>query len=110
MTGSEWRWPSACGVTCAGGGRTGGLPIELRRKLEQRNDGHGGALGLRLTTGEHRGMPFSPKNAGEAFGVSDRQARRPLTRWEQAGAVEEQERYVLAVVAGSARIAETRTR
>jgi hypothetical protein len=55
-------------------------------------------------------MPFSPKNAGEAFGVSDRQARRPLTRWEQAGAVEEQERYVLAVVAGSARIAETRTR
>jgi hypothetical protein len=69
---------------------------------------------LRVIAAKHRGMPFSPKDAGEAFGVSDRQARRVLTQWEQAGAVEEQERgrYVLAgpVVEGAARIAETSTR
>jgi RecA-family ATPase len=35
---------------------------------------------------------FTAKDAGEAFGVTDRQARRILTQWEHAGAVVESER------------------
>jgi hypothetical protein len=65
---------------------------------------------LHLISGKRRGLPFTPKEAGEAFGVSDRQARRVLTQWEQVGAVSEFERgrYVLAgyIVEAAARIQE----
>ena len=51
---------------------------------------------------------FTAKDAGEAFGVTDRQARRILTQWEHAGAVVESERgrYVLenCVLEAAARI------
>ncbi len=69
---------------------------------------------LHLIAGKHRGMPFTPKDAGEAFGLTDRQARRILAQWEHVGSVEEQERgrYVLAghVVEAAARLQETVTR
>lgn len=47
---------------------------------------------LRVIAGKHRGIPFTTKEAGEAFGVTDRQARRILIQWEHVGAVEEFER------------------
>ncbi len=63
---------------------------------------------LRLIAGKHRAMPFTPKEAGEAFGVTDRQARRILTQWEHIDLVEEFERgrYLLAehVIEAAARI------
>lgn len=69
---------------------------------------------LRIIAGKHRGMPFTPKEAGEAFGVTDRQARRILTQWEGVGAVEEVERgrYLVSgrVVEAAARIAGTSPR
>ncbi len=64
---------------------------------------------LSVIVGKHRGLPFTPKEAGEAFGLTDRQARRILTQWEHVGAVNEFERgrYVLAgqIVDAAARIA-----
>jgi predicted transcriptional regulator of viral defense system len=47
---------------------------------------------------KHREASFTAKDAGEVFGVTDRQARRILGDWERFGAASEAERgrYVLA--------------
>jgi RecA-family ATPase len=51
---------------------------------------------------------FTAKDAGETFGVTDRQARRILTQWEHIGALEESERgkYMLegSIIEAAARV------
>jgi len=47
---------------------------------------------LRLMAVRQRGTSFSTKDAGEVFGLSDRQARRILAQWESVGALTEVER------------------
>lgn len=47
---------------------------------------------LHLIAGRYRDTSFTTKDAGEAFGVSDRQAKRVLNQWEYIGALLETER------------------
>jgi len=47
---------------------------------------------LQLIAERQRGSTFTTRDAGEAFGVSDRQARRVLAQWEHIGALVELER------------------
>jgi hypothetical protein len=47
---------------------------------------------LRLIARKQRGTSFTTKDAGEMFGLGDRQARRILTQWEHIGALVEMER------------------
>jgi RecA-family ATPase len=53
---------------------------------------------LRIVERKHRDASFTAKDAGEVFGLTDRQARRILGEWERIEAVSEAERgrYVLA--------------
>jgi len=50
-----------------------------------------------MMAGRRRGTSFTTKDAGETFGVSDRQARRILVNWEHIGALVgiERGRYML---------------
>jgi RecA-family ATPase len=63
---------------------------------------------LQTMADRQRGSTFTTKDAGEAFGVTDRQARRILTQWEHIGALVEPERgrYILEghIVEAAARV------
>ena len=47
---------------------------------------------LRMIARKQHGTSFTTKDAGETFGLGDRQARRILTQWEHIGALVETER------------------
>jgi hypothetical protein len=64
------------------------------RRLFQVIDGHAAGHWDRLQTiaDKHRESTFTTKDVGEAFGLTDRQARRILAQWENIGAAVETER------------------